>query len=71
MNNRITINDLKDDELRIILKALSIRELINSLRVCKKWQIIIYEILETQSVLTLLHNDINHFAQNGIQLFLK
>jgi hypothetical protein len=67
MNNKITINDLKDDELRIILKALSIRELINNLRVCKKWQIIIYEILETQSVLTLLYNDMNHFTQEGIQ----
>jgi hypothetical protein len=67
MNNRITINDLKDDELRVILKALSIRELINNSRVCKKWQIIIYDILKTQSVLTLLHNDINHFTQEGIQ----
>jgi hypothetical protein len=67
MNNRITINDLKDDELRVILKALSIRELINNSRVCKKWQIIIYEILETQSVLTLLYNDMNHFTQEGIQ----
>lgn len=68
MKSKITINDLKDDELRIILKLLSVRQLFNCLTVSKRFQSIIIEILESQKVLTLLYNDINHYTKQELEV---
>lgn len=66
MNSKLTINDLKYDELIIILKTLSVRQLLNCRTVCHKWKAIAEQILESQQVLTLFYNDINHYTKQGI-----
>lgn len=63
--SRLTISDLNDEELDLIFRELSVRQLFNCLTVCKRWQPIIERILKAQTTLTLIYNDVIRFNKEG------
>ena len=65
MSDSLTIDDLKYHELRQIISYMSVRQLFVCRRVCHKWNEIITELLDSNPVLSLHYNDINHYTKEG------